>query len=247
MTCTRTISMPVPSAALVHRSSNFLLIPVVVDLKRKRAKEHLGRMKLEVAKRVAILNRDGVVRQIDPQTGDHIWVVNAPGTTTDRTSVLAGDFIHNLRSLLDHIVFSLDPKPERRPLPEWPIYQNAGPGDDGFYPAGIMKIWSLPVAAKVIVEGLQPYNGGNEPLLHIRNLDNIDKHRRLLTTRFKHGDVIGRAAPTNDMTQVEQMNLHPRFQITIDEPGISGEIISEFSKLYEFVEKVVLPKFKPLF
>ena len=262
-----------------------MAVPRSVELKRKRANEHLRRLKVEVIRCVTELNSEGFRRDQDPETGDHIWLIDAPEAVTERTSVLAGDFIHNLRSVLDHIVWALASDRERRPLPEFPIYEHEGPGDNGFYPAGIMKIRSLPPDAKVIIESLQPYKGGNQALLDIQRLDNTDKHRRLLASpyhlrgstiflpsqeitapdgrrivftslsklrmtsgRLNNGDEFFRVGAGNDPALVEQMGLNLSFRIALDEKGISGagEIVTKCTKLYEFVEQVVLSQFKPL-
>lgn len=263
-------------------------IPPGIDLKRKRAREHLNRLKSEVRRQLAVLDREGVIRETDP-AGKYIWRLNAPPSGTDRASILVGDFVHNLRSVLDHIVWSLAGETNRRPLPEWPIHESEGPGADGFYPSGIMKIRTLPAPAKIIIESLQPYNGGNQPLLNLQRLDNTDKHRRLLTTpygivtssflgpaidtwspefrekmargepivlfagnissksgRFEHGDEIASADLSMSTELAEQVKVEPTFQITLDEPGINGEVVAECVKMHDFVENVVLPKFKSL-
>ena len=266
-------------------------LPEGIDLKRKRAREHLNRLRSEVQRRIRELDANGVVRHVDSKTDEHVWNLNAPPSALNRSAVLAGEFVHNLRSVLDHLIVAIDTKPDRkRPLPEFPIYQNAGPGDDGFYPAGIMKVWSVPTQAQIVIESLQPYHSGNEPLRRLQQLDNIDKHRNLLAvpygivkseiispayladdmrkaaaagepfqlvafTKFsvrngrrQHGDEIARILPDPSMKRMEEVEVRPEFQIAIEEPGVvSGDLLVEMTHLYEFVEKVVLPKFKPWF
>lgn len=252
-----------------------MTIPNGVRLKLERARHHLDGLKSEVDRLIEHLNRDGVVRENDPSSGEYVWKINAPAPLADDASVIAGDLIHNLRSTLDHVVWSLDPTPVRRPLPEFPIYEKPGPGGDGFHGSGIQKIWTLPEEAKVLIERLQPYNGGNEPLRDIHRLDIIDKHRRLLATnyginrfamgatpaggsfflrhmtistgRFQHGDAFARASGDNPIEEIEKMQFKLGFQVAIEEPGVSGEIVKKIGDIYQFVEQIVLPKFEPLF
>jgi hypothetical protein len=246
-----------------------------VRLRVERAGEHLHGLKLEVERLVTKFNREGVVRDLDPSTGDHVWKIAADPDETLRVCLLAGDFIHNLRSSLDHIVWELtDPTArEQRPLPEFPIYENPGPGSDGFHSAGIPKIWSLPIEAKVLIERMQPYQGGNKALLDIQRLDNIDKHRRLLTVpygirrtamvlarpgrvsgvkigtigggRFKHGDEVTRVAASQPAAEVENVQFYFVFQIALEEKGVSGPIVEKLTPLYEFVNDELLPQFEP--
>ncbi len=103
-------------------------IPDNVRLKLGRAEHHLDSLKSEVARALCHLNSDGVVLNKESETGDYVWTIDEPITTMEQIAVLAGDCVHNLRSLLDHIVWALDPKPDRWPLPEFPIYEKPGPG-----------------------------------------------------------------------------------------------------------------------
>jgi hypothetical protein len=155
-----------------------------VRLKMMRAGEHLDALNSEVDSLLADLYKNGVVKHVEPNSGDHVWVVDAAPALTTHVSVIAGDFAHCLRSALDHIVYEL--ATQERPLTEFPIYLKPGPGRDGFHEAGIAKIWSLPIEAKVLIERLQPYEGWNglkdkaHPLWLVHDFDRIDKHRRLL-------------------------------------------------------------------
>jgi hypothetical protein len=159
-----------------------------VRLKIKQAHDHLDTLNDEVKRLTDDLYENGVIKKIEPQTGDYVWRINADPSSADDCGLIAGDLIHNLRAALDHVVYEL--ATQDRPLTEFPIYLKPGPGRDGFHEAGIAKMWSLPLEAKVIIERFQPYSGWNglkdkaHPLWQIHDLDRIDKHRRLLTVPY---------------------------------------------------------------
>jgi len=249
-------------------------IPRDVTLKVERAREHLNSVRDEVSRLLRGLGEHGVIRETDLGTGHWVWKLNADPATTQRVSVLAGDFVHNLRAALDYLVWELSTKTQQRhPLPEFPIYQKPGPGGDGFHGSGIGKIRTLPEPAKVLIERLQPYQGGNEALRDIQTLDNIDKHRRLavipygivrssvsgqftlhggsmlnfMSGRFQDGHVLMVANGINPLEEVEKVKFDVTFQIELEEDGVSGEIVGKLSPLYEFVCDRVLPEFEPLF
>lgn len=135
-------------------------------------------------------------------------LVTAEQPPNDNLSVLIGDFLHNLRSCLDNLAYTLAAS-HTSPLPddlahssEFPIFGdedragNTGVGSAMFHqlrkngdPApgsGLHKIRGWHPDAQTAVEGLQPYHRGNaygEDLLWLlHDLDRIDKHRLLHTT-----------------------------------------------------------------
>jgi hypothetical protein len=114
-------------------------------------------------------------------------VVNAPPIDI---AILVGEVLYQLRSALDHLAFELV-KSNRTgvTLPSgWEgkcrlpllatIPRQGIPVSPKFFEASLPGI---DMAAFVIVEKLQPYNGGNGPtqLGWINKLANIDKHRHL--------------------------------------------------------------------
>src|SRR5215467_5532663 len=70
-----------------------------------------------------------------------------------------------------------------------------------------------PQAVK-LMDALKPYKGGNDVLWHLSRLNNIDKHRLLITTsmRFKHRT----STPTD----------YARMCATIDKGSDTGGILS---------------------
>jgi len=102
---------------------------------------------------------------------------------SDRTYLLVGDFAHNLRSVLDHIVYSLVIKatgeiPDSKAI-QWPVLTGPNPKTFARHTKGV------PDAAASIIEGFQPYHAGpgaefkQHPLWQLHMLDIVDKHRRV--------------------------------------------------------------------
>ena len=135
-------------------------------------------------------------------------LASAERPPSDPISLLIGDTLHNLRSALDNLAYSLA-SAYTQPLSqkiadasEFPIFGdedrqgNTGVGGSLFNqrdrrgnPArgsGLSKIEGWDPGAQTVVEGLQPYKQGKDfrtdPLWILHELDRLDKHRLLHTT-----------------------------------------------------------------
>jgi len=99
--------------------------------------------------------------------------------------LLTGEAIQNLRSSLDHAVWSV-----------WKAAGNSGTGDhtkfpiatdpDGFKSQAGFVLQGVPKPIRTLIEGAQPYRiapqaPARDPLELLRTLSNIDKHRSLTT------------------------------------------------------------------
>lgn len=101
-------------------------------------------------------------------------------------STVVGDCVHNLRAALDNLAHALavrhsgSPPPYEREI-AFPIRDSLGKfpsiADTGHVLGG------MPLAARTLIEGLQPYHRRhdphNHPLARLRDLDDFDKHRVL--------------------------------------------------------------------
>jgi hypothetical protein len=101
-----------------------------------------------------------------------------------RLGVLMGDFVHNLRSALDHLVWQLALTNAAEPSTrlQFPIYVKS-PKDWASIAADRLK--DVPPAAVEIIERLQPYhmeNPTHAATAVIQALSNEDKHRVILET-----------------------------------------------------------------
>lgn len=256
-----------------------------VERKVKRAREHYDALKQAIDSLESDFARDGVVVDRDAKRGSYVWRVQIDESRLAPLPLLFGDFVHNLRSALDHIVWGLASEEHhgRRPFPEFPIFLKPGPGHDGFHASGIPKIWSLPEEAKILIERVQPYqrphwDGWHQPgvdraspLYDIRNLDNIDKHRRLVITTWlvsgyhgfgpdgalnalrvrsgkkKNGSIVAEL-PIESGYSPEDVEFKPAFEITMDEEQREGLSVVIFaSNLYHRVGIELIDKFRPFF
>ncbi|MGH9699493.1 MAG: hypothetical protein ACRD5R_00595 [Candidatus Acidiferrales bacterium] len=135
-----------------------------------------------------------VLTKIDDPQG-YFYSINVelnPVPDWDRWSLIFGDFIHNLRSALDHFVYAaaicqtkINPPVDRRRL-QFPISM-----DSKTFSNGKNGIQSLSEAVQASIEGVQPYNRRHRllpPLLGLlRDFDNSDKHRLLkLASALQH-------------------------------------------------------------
>jgi hypothetical protein len=94
-----------------------------------------------------------------------------------------GDVVHNLRGALDHLAYQLTKANRPRTTDEefrniyFPIskdetaYKKAAKGYEKFFGTDAVKL----------IDSLKPYKGGNEALYRLHYLNNLSKHRLLLT------------------------------------------------------------------
>lgn len=171
-----------------------------VKLKIARAAEHLDALGAEAS---AYLDSGPyeVVGQPQPD-GDTLLVCKVHQDPPLRLSVLLGDFLHNLRSSLDHLAWQL-------------VLANGGtPGRSTSFPILLKRGKILPritggVSAKAVdlVESLQPYNNASgssreHPLWVLSTLNNIDKHREFNIAVLNVSDMLQADLLTEDGTGI---------------------------------------------
>src|SRR6266851_4415181 len=98
-------------------------------------------------------------------------------------ALITGDAIQNLRTTLDHLVWQLVEvevgKPAKPKRISFPIYGSLEEYETGFPEK--MKAMKLGPTTVAALAALKPYRGGNDTLWLISELNNIDKHRLLVT------------------------------------------------------------------
>jgi len=156
-------------------------------LKLARAAEHLAALKSATQDYSREVNHR-LVRGYDPLTDEFIVRVQITKPIPLEWGLIIGDVLHNLRSALDSLVFELAERhagglgvQEVRKI-QFPICDRPGT----FQTEVKQKKKLLHVTPKAVAEAerLQPYMptawpGGN-PLGILRDLSDIDKHRKLL-------------------------------------------------------------------
>jgi hypothetical protein len=123
--------------------------------------------------------------------------------------LVVGDVIQNLRSALDQVAYQLYLKGGdghgRAYLVSFPIF-------DSFKEYQREKLRKLPgvsAAAVAKIDAIQPYKGGNDVLWVLNKLNNIDKHRLLLTV----GSAV-RGIDVGKMMFQSMAKIKPGIQVT---------------------------------
>jgi hypothetical protein len=122
--------------------------------------------------------------------------------------LLVGDWAHNLRSALDHIVHAHVDDPAEQSACAFPSWRNEAPPTSEQWAKKVLR--SVPGGRaeplRRAIEQIQPYWGGSDEWLWaLTELDNIDKHRVPLSV----------AAAVETTRSVSQGQF-------VDEPGPSG-------------------------
>jgi hypothetical protein len=153
----------------------------------------------------------------DPQTRKQIYYVASAESTPDCLPLIAGDAIQNLMSALDHLAYQLvcSDTSDNPPNPNWiyfPIADNAAKYEA--VKRGKMK--GARQETFDMIDALQPYKGGNDLLWVLYKLNNIEKHRLLLTVGSQAAGVnlgqlmsglLGSTFPAEAVAAFESMNI----------------------------------------
>ena len=110
-----------------------------------------------------------------------VYYVSKVDDLSPAMTAVIGDVIQNLRSALDHIAYKLflqngGNKNEAKHV-YFPIFENEEKHRSGV----AQKTKGISAEAMKIIDSIKPYKEGNRILWLIHELNNIDKHRLLLT------------------------------------------------------------------
>jgi hypothetical protein len=157
-----------------------------IRVKIERAKEHIRDLEVEV-RSFLMTNPYIVGPKRNPQTRQLIYYLVSVRDTSPRISAIIGDVIHNLRSALDHLAYQLVLVGGGTPSKQtyFPISEDAAkykterPG----------KVKGMRPDAIKAIDAIKPYGGGNDLLWRLHRLDNVDKHRLLITCGSAYNSV----------------------------------------------------------
>ena len=181
--------------------------------------------------------------------------------------LLAGDFIANLRSSLDHLAWQLAYLGNQSPSSEicFPII---GKNSVDTQVSIAKSTFGMPDEAISIVKSLQPYNSGDAHKAHhlwrLNTLWNIDKHRNVAIhssisdeivwlpkgTNVKWEEIDNGAIMTFSLSAAKNMRLNPRPGIDVrfgDEKKGILVTLQDFRDMYDFVSGEVIPRFESFF
>lgn len=155
-------------------------------MKLERAKQHLEELKGAIqAFFTSQPYKIGTKR--DPQTRMLIYYLTEVKVVPPTIAVISGDVIQNLRSTLDHLAYSLFLEETKGTLPGRHIYFPIEKDAATYEKEKARKTKGISDASRQRIDKTMPYKGGNDTLWQIGELNNIDKHRLLLTVGSSFG------------------------------------------------------------
>lgn len=153
-------------------------------LKLSRARQHLDCVQSKIREWTNSDPYTHFAKRNSDGNRHSVWVRFNRTPPFDEFALIAGDCVHNLRSVLDHWMYAsaiaktgLKVPPEHR-LIQFPICSSPEAFDKQRY-----RLVNISAKAAAFVERVQPYNRPHQelpPLLSVLNeFDNSDKHRNL--------------------------------------------------------------------
>jgi hypothetical protein len=172
-----------------------------VFLKIERAENHMTSLEKDV-ERVFPKHRYVVTPEIHENGLRHVFKTDNPPVTPPMWSLMVADLIHNLRTSLDHLAHQLVLASKGSPNihTSFPIRDEPDRSRTWRNPLNGERV--LPRIAggvtkdiRKVLEVVQPYSGPkrNHGLDLLRELDNIDKHRRLVVVAAATSSAISSA------------------------------------------------------
>jgi hypothetical protein len=173
-----------------------------VTLKIKRAKEHFAELERQIRAFIAT-NPYRVACKVDLGTRKPTYYVDSVAPTPQCLPLIAGDVIQNLMSALDHLAYQLvcSDTGDKPPNANW-IYFPIQDDATKYESKKRRKIEGATQETIDAIDALKPYKGGNDLLWMLYRLNNVEKHRLLLTVGSYAAGVniaqsIGRIMPTD--------------------------------------------------
>jgi hypothetical protein len=174
-------------------------------LKVKRAQKHM----VDINKAVRLYKSSEPYEFVPIRQPDYkgeVWrrikITNQPDPILP---FMLGDFVHNLRTALDHVVVACVPKKHRSGMTEFPIlYEDIWKVDehgqfvvknDKLRNEFESKVRGIDPSARALIIQAQPYHYGADAFRNgpgvISRLDNLDKHRDIITFGSGVKNIVG--------------------------------------------------------
>lgn len=198
-----------------------------VRAKLARADEHLQAFDVEVP---GFLATDPYIFDgtLDREARRYSIVVEISGAPPLRWATIAGDFVHNARTALDHLVWQLVLLAGNQPGRgnQFPILDSA-PADGNAEQNFDRMLAGVGPEARQRIEYMQPYQRPDDPRHHVlhglREMSNADKHRTLLVTATaipEHDRATLRFRGNDDVGDLGEYGIH------VNKPLADGEEIA---------------------
>jgi len=152
-----------------------------VILKIKRAKEHIVELEQQLRAFFDCAPYK-VGAKHDLQTRKLVYYVMSVEPVPDVIPLVTGDVIQNLMSALDHLAYQLvcSDTGDKPPNPNW-IYFPIADNLEKYETKKHGKMEGADPKTFDAIDAIKPYKGGNDTLWSLYRLNNIEKHRLLLT------------------------------------------------------------------
>jgi hypothetical protein len=151
-----------------------------VKAKAERAKHHVN--ELDTALRAFFgTNPYAVGTKRDPQTRKLIYYLVSVRDVPREISVIAGEVLQSLRSALDHLAYQLVVAGSGLPGPFYHVYFPIFDSASKYEAGKLGQIKGMRQDAITAIDAIKPYAGGNDTLWRLHKLNNVDKHRLLVT------------------------------------------------------------------
>jgi len=153
-----------------------------------RAKQHMSELQDEIqfyfdSKPYSV----GTKR--DPKTKRLIYYVTGVKVIPEKVNLISGDIIQNLRSALDHLAYELFIKESGGTVSGHRVYFPIEKDAQTYENDKNRKTNGISAEAKLLIDSVKPYKGGSDVLWRIHELNNLDKHRLLVTVGSSFGSL----------------------------------------------------------
>ncbi len=149
-------------------------------VKVARAKMHIDALEAELQSFFA--TKPYVIgTKRDPDTRQLIYYMVNVGETSDSVAAIAGDALQCLRSALDHLAYQLVLAGTGQAGPFFHVYFPIANSFAKYEAKKSGRLKGASDAAIAAIDAVKPYKGGNDSLWLLHTLNNIDKHRLLIT------------------------------------------------------------------
>lgn len=153
-----------------------------------RAKKHLEELQKEIDTFFK-LQPYKISTKRDPETKRHIYYLTDVMNVPDKIALISGDVIQNLRSALDHLAYDLFVQENKGALSAKHIYFPIEKDLPSYEREKERKTKGISSEKLKLIDSIKPYKGGNNTLWALATLNNIDKHRLLITVGSTFGSV----------------------------------------------------------
>jgi hypothetical protein len=152
-----------------------------VSLKFDRAKSHAAALR-EAVETFFKAQPYKVGAKHDPDTRRLVYYIASAEPAPDDLSLLAGDALQNLATALDHLAYQLVCKDtgDAPPNPRG-IYFPIADDQPKYEASKATKMLGASPQTLARLDAIKPYRGGNDSLWRLARLNNIEKHRLLIT------------------------------------------------------------------